>query len=184
MSTTATRITAEEYAKLGDSDRPTELVRGEIVEMNVPGPRHGFVSLNAGAILREFVRQNDLGWTFGNDSGVIIGRDPDTVRGPDAWYVSYQKLPKGTLPAGYIDVVPDLAVEVLSPDDRWSKVLAKVAEYLDIGVPVVCILDPENRTAQLFHPDQPASQTFTADDELTFPEVFTGFSVQVGNLFE
>lgn len=184
MSTATTLITAEEYAKLPDVGRPTELVRGRIVETNVPIPQHGYVCLNAGAILRDFVRKNDLGRVFSNDSGVITTRDPDTVRGPDVWYVSYQKLSKGPLPDKYLDVVPDLAIEVLSPDHRWRKVFKKVAEYLDLGVPVVCVLDPDHQSAELFYPDDPARRTLSADDELTFPGALPGFSVRVGELFE
>ena len=184
MSIATTLITAEEYAKMPDTGRPTELVRGRIVEMNVPIPKHGYVCLNAGAILRDFVRRSDLGRAFSNDSGVITERDPDTVRGPDVWYVSYQKLPKGPLPDKYLDVVPDLAIEVLSPDDRWSRVFKKVSEYLCLGVPVVCVLDPDSQTAELFYPDAPGRHTLSADDELTFPEVLPGFSVRVGELFK
>lgn len=184
MSTATTLITAEEYANMPDPGRPTELVQGRIVEMNQPIPQHGYVCLNAGSILRDFVRQNDLGRVFSNDSGVITERNPDTVRGPDVWYLSYQKLGKGPLPKKYLDAVPDLAIEVLSPDDRWSKVLAKVAEYLNAGVPVVCVLDPDKQTAQLFYPDEPSNRTLSAEDDLSFPEVLPGFSVGVGSLFE
>lgn len=184
MSTTATLITAEEYAKMPDPGRPTELVRGRIVEMNVPIPRHGFVCGNVARIFGSFVYENDLGRSFTNDSGVITGRDPDTVRGPDFWYVSYQKLAKGELPKKYLDVVPDLAIEVLSPDDRWSKVLGKVAEYLNVGVPVVCVLDPDVRTARLYFPDDPDSRILSAEDDLSFPEILPGFSVRVGSLYE
>lgn len=184
MSTTTTLITAEEYAKMPDTGRPMELVRGRIVEMNVPIPKHGYVCCNISGILWNFVRDNDLGRVFSNDSGVLTERNPDTVRGPDVWFVSYQKLPKGPLPDTYLDVVPDLAVEVLSPDDRWSKVLAKVAEYLNVGVPVVCVLDPDNQMAQLFYRDEPTSRTLSAEDDLTFPEVLPGFSEGVGSLFE
>jgi Uma2 family endonuclease len=184
MSTTITLITAEEYARMPDMGRPTELVRGRIVELNVPAPRHGFVCGNIAGNLWRFVRENDLGRVFSNDSGVITEHDPDTVRGPDVWYASYAKLPKGKLPGRYLDVVPDIAIEVLSPDDRWSKVLANVAEYLNAGVPVVCVVDPEEETARLFHPDEPSSPTLSADDDLTFPEVLPGFSVRVGSLFE
>jgi len=182
---TATRpITVEEYARLPETSRPTELVRGEIVEMNVPTPRHGYVCLNIGAILRGFVRQDDLGRVFSNDSGVITERNPDTLRGPDVWYVSYEKLPKGPLPDEHLDVVPDLVIEVLSPDDRWSRVLGKVAEYLNIGVPIVCVVNPDDATAQVFYRDNPHSRTLASGDELAFADVLPGFSVRVGELFE
>jgi len=182
--TTTRPITAEEYARLPETSRPTELVRGEVVEMNVPIPKHGYVCLKTARLLGNFVDDNDLGWVFGNDSGVITERNPDTLRGPDVWYVSYEKLPKGPLPDEYLDVVPDLVIEVLSPDDRWSKVLGKVAEYLNIGVPTVCVLDPADRTAELLFPDDRKPRTLTVEDELTFPEALPGFSVRVGKLFE
>lgn len=184
MSTATQLITAEEFAALPERDRPCELVRGEVIEMNVPVPKHGYVCLNAGAILRDFVRRNDLGRVFSNDSGVITERDPDTVRGPDVWYASYDKVPRGKLPPKYLDAVPDLAIEVLSPEDRRGKVLGKVAEFIDIGVPVVCVLDPDEQTAELFYDAHSQDRTLTADDELSFPDVLPGFSVRVGELFE
>ena len=183
MSTTTALMTAEEFIQM-QLDYPCELVRGEIVEMNQPAPLHGFVCLNVGSILRDFVRTNDLGRAFGNDSGVITERDPDTVRGPDVWYASFDKIPRGKLPPNYLDAIPDIAIEVLSPEDRWSRVLAKIAEFLDAGVPVVCVLDPEEETAELFHTDHAKDRKLTADDDLTFPEVLPGFSVRVGELFE
>ena len=84
---------------------------------------------------------------------------------------------------GYLDVVPNLAVEVKSPDDRWKDILAKVAEYLNAGVSVVCVLDPKRSTVTVYQPDQP-EQTFNADDTLTLPTVLPGFSVVVRRFFE
>jgi len=184
MSTLTKLITAEEYAAMRDLGRPTELVRGEIVEMNQPIPLHGYIALNVGAILREFVRKNDLGRVFGHDSGVITERDPDTVRGPDVWYASYDKIPRGKLPKKYLDAIPDIAIEVLSPYDRWSKVLGKIAEFLEAGVPVVCVLDPDEETAELFYGDHARDRKLSADEDLTFPEILPGFSVKVAELFE
>jgi len=184
MSTATTLITAEEYARMPETDRPTELVRGRIVEMNQPIPLHGYICGNVSRILGNFVHENDLGRVFTNDSGVITTRDPDTVRGPDIWYAGYEKLPKGPLPKTYLDVVPDLVIEVLSPDDRWSRVLGKVAEYLNIGVPIVCVVNPDGATAQVFYRDNPHSRTLASGDELTFPDVLPGFSVRVHELFE
>lgn len=184
MSTATKLITAEEFAAMPSKDKPCELVRGEIVEMNQPIPLHGYVCLNVGAILREFVKKSDLGRVFGNDAGVITERDPDTVRGPDVWYASYDKVPRGKLPKNYLDCVPDIAIEVLSPDDRWSRVLGKIAEFLCAGVPVVCVLDPDDETAESFHSDHSKDRKLSAGEELTFPEILPGFSVRVGQLFE
>ena len=118
-----------------------------------------------------------------NDSGVINERGPDTVRGEDVSFYSYQRVPKGPLPRGYLDVPPDLVCEVLSPDDRWRKVLGKVAEYLDAGVQVVVVLDPERRMIHVFTDDEP-TRILTDRDELTIPGLLGDFRVPVHRLFD
>lgn len=184
MSTVTKLITAEEYAAMPDLGRPTELVRGEIVEMNQPIPLHGYICGTLSRILGNFVKEKDLGRVFTNDAGVVTERDPDTVRGPVVWYASYDKIPRGKLPKKYLDAVPDIAIEVLSPEDRWSKVLGKIAEFLDAGVPVVCVLDPDEETAEMFYGDHARDRKLSADEDLTFPEILPGFSVKVSELFE
>lgn len=130
----ATRIlTAEQFARLPDDDNPMELVRGRIVRMNVPGFQHGYICTNVAAILHQHVRRHNLGRVVDN-SGVVTERSPDSVRGPDVAFFSYTRLPKSIKPRPYPDVAPELVFEVLSPDDRWREVLAKVAEYLKAGV--------------------------------------------------
>jgi Uma2 family endonuclease len=99
------------------------------------------------------------------------------------WYVSYQKVKKGPLPDEYLSVPPDIVFEVLSRDDRWKDLYAKVAEYLAVGVPVVCVVNPKDETARLFFADEP-EVILTAADELTFPNQLPGFSVLVQRLFE
>src|SRR5438105_2756580 len=88
-------LTAEDYLLLPDSGLPNELVRGRIVTMNPPTPFHGYVCANTAGILREFVQPRDLGRVMTNDSGVVTERGPDTVRGADVAFYSYQRLPKG-----------------------------------------------------------------------------------------
>jgi len=183
MSTT-TLLTAEEYAPLAtDIDAPTELVQGQLIVMTPPKPRHGQICGNAYFILRSFADQHDLGHVLSNDSAVLTAHNPDTVRGADVAYYSYANVPKGPLPAGYLSVPPDLVVEVLSPDDRQSKVLAKIAEYLDVGVAVICVLDPDAETVEIFRQQRPV-EVLSADDELTLPDLFTDFTVSVRRFFE
>jgi Uma2 family endonuclease len=98
-------------------------------------------------------------------------------------YYGYAKLPKGApLPEGYPHVPPDLVFEVISPHDRWPKVLAKVAEYLEAGVAVVALLDPERRTLRLYDGDQP-DRILVESDELTLPDLLGDFRVAVGRFF-
>ena len=175
-------LTAEEFGRRPDPGYPEELVRGRIVEMPPPKPRHGQICGQVVYWLRRFLEDHDLGHVLCNDAGVITERGPDTVRGPDVAFYSFARVPKGPLPAEYLDVAPELVFEVRSPGDRWAAVLAKVAEYLNAGVAVVCVLDPEPETAHLFFADRPALVR-TADEEWAVPELRGDFRVPVRRFF-
>ena len=183
MASVETLITAEEFGRMPDDGRRTELVRGRIVELPPTNYRHGTVCGEFHFLLRLWLQDHDLGRVVINDSGIVTQRDPDTLRGADIAYHSYARLPKGFYPKQYPDVAPEIVIEVRSPSDRWRDIHAKVAEYLNIGVLIVCVLDPEPRTAHLYYPDQ-ADRTLGDDDELTFPECLPGFSVPVRRFFE
>jgi Uma2 family endonuclease len=129
-------LTAEQFAKRPDPGYPEELVKGRVVPLPIPKPRHGEICANAIQMLGGHIESLELG-RLCNDTGVITERGPDTVRRADVSYYSFARVPKGPLPDRYLDIPPDLVVEVLSPSDRWPKVLAKVAEYLDAGTAYV-----------------------------------------------
>lgn len=175
-------VTVEEYAKLPNNGRPTELVRGRVVEMNLPKFRHGKICSKVDRIYGYFADENDLGHMVTNDTGIITERNPDTLRGADVAFYSYQRLPKGKGPKGYPSVTPNVVFEVLSPDDRWSKVLEKVAEYLNAGVDVAYVLDPESETVHIYRPDAPEVK-LTGDDELILPEFSTELQVKISSFF-
>jgi Uma2 family endonuclease len=182
-SVPAPLLTAEEYAERPDPGYPEELVRGRIVPMAQPKPRHGEICSKADRILGLYVEERDLGRVLSNDSGVITERSPDTVRGADISLYSYARVPKGPLPDRYLDVPPDLVVEVLSPGDRWPRVLRKVAEYLDAGVTVVLVLDDQRRQVQIYRADG-TTRLLGAEEELTLPDLLGDFHVRVGRFFE
>lgn len=175
--------TAEEFGQRPDPGHPEELVRGRIVAMPPPGSRHGQVCNRIGRIVGNHADDNDLGHVLCNDSGVITERGPDTVRGADICFYSDQRVPKGPLPSGYLAVPPDVIFEVLSPEDRWRKVLAKVMEYLDAGVQAVLVVDPMRRQIHLFEGDEP-TRILTDQDELTLPGQLGDFRVPVRRFFE
>jgi Uma2 family endonuclease len=183
MATVDTLLTAEQYALLPDNGQPTELVRGRIVEMNPPTPWHGYVCGTIFYVVRTFVRGNDLGRVMSNDAGVITERGPDTVRGADVSYYSYQRLPKGELPRGYLDIVPELVFEVRSQYDRWTEMLRKATEYLNAGVLVVCLVDPDRRRVMVCDKEE-IPVILGNDDVLRLPLVLPGFEVPVAQLFE
>ena len=183
LATDEKLMTADEFGALPSSRWPMELVRGRIENMNVPGPRHGQLCGRMVQILMNFVDEHDLGHVLCNDSGVVTERDPDTVRGMNVSYYSYSRLPKGPLPAKYVDVVPDLIVEVRSPEDRWPRILKKISEYLEAGVSAVCVLDPKTETARAYLADD-TEHTVKGDEELTFPNILPGFAVPLRRFFE
>ncbi len=174
-------LTADEYGRLASTTR-TELVRGKVIGLNIPRPRHGLICRNVIRLVDGFVHRNDLGYVFPNDTGFVTRRDPDSVRGPDVSFYSYARIPKGRVPDRYAEVAPELAFEVLSPTDRWRDVLEKVVEYLDAGVTAVCVLDPQRETATV-NPIDEAGRVFRRDESLTFPDVLPGFTATVAEFF-
>jgi Uma2 family endonuclease len=150
--------------------------------MNMPGFRHGDVCARVTQIVRNFVDERSLGRVVGNDAGVITARNPDTVRGPDVAYYSFERLPADVVPVGYPSVAPEVVFEVLSPSDHWPEVLGKAGEYLRAGVRVACIVDPEARTTTLCRPDA-APLTRGEDQSLELPELHPEFRVAVRKLF-
>lgn len=181
MSTTTKLLTAEEFREI-DDHRRLELECGELVIMNQPGLRHGYVCTKVVSVVDRFVEEHKLGRVFSNDAGVVTERGPDTVRGPDVMYYSFQRLPADQLPEGYGAVPPEVAFEVLSPDDRPQRVIRKITEYLTIGVLCVVILDPESRTISLHRSGQ-LPQELSILDELRLPEISDAFTVQVAKMF-
>jgi Uma2 family endonuclease len=176
-------LTAEEYCLLPDNGQPTELVRGKVVPLDIPWPRHGQICANVVYLLRRHLDDHPLGHIVCNDSGVPTEHDPDTVRGADVAFFSYARVPAGPLPSsGYLPVPPEVVFEVRSPFDRWKAVLTKVAEYLNAGVGVVCVLDDASEAVHVFTDDDPV-RILTAEQTLTLPGVLPEFQVVVRRFF-
>ena len=176
-------LTAEEYARVASTiDGPTELVRGRMVVMNPPHTAHGYWCTQIAGRLMVFVNTHKLGRVVSNDGGVITERDPDTVRGADVAFYSYERVPRGPLPKDYWPA-PDLAVEIRSTTDRWKTLVKKASEYLEAGVLNVVIVEPEKQTIHVYSPDREL-EILNVDQTLTLPESLPGFSVAVREIFE
>jgi Uma2 family endonuclease len=178
---TKTLLTAEEYLQISDRG-PSELVRGEVTEMSPPSYRHGVVCVNVGVVLKLWARANNAGSVAGNDAGVVTERNPDTVRGADVQFISRARLPEGYPEEGYPAVPPDLAVEVLSPNDRWAEVVLKVDEYLAAGVLEVWLVDPQNEFVEVRRSDR-SPVRFECDELLISEAVLPGFQCLVREFF-
>jgi Uma2 family endonuclease len=114
---------------------------------------------------------------------MVTERNPDTVRGPDVAFYSYQRIPRGPLPKGYWPASPELVVEILSENDRWADVLQKVAEYLNADVLAVVVIDPVPQRVHVYTADSEPI-ILNASGLLTLPDVLPEFEVVVRRLFE
>ncbi len=182
MTTITQFITAEEFAAMSPpvDGSKQELVRGEIVTMSRPKPRHGFVQANIGALLIHYTKPNRLGWVF-LESGVILEREPDTVRGPDVCFYSITRLPD--VPDDFFEIPPDIVVEVLSPNDRRRAIQEKISEYITAGTTIVWVVDPVTRTVMVYAGSTRGVE-HGEDDIITGGDVLPGFACKVAEFFE
>lgn len=183
MATVESLITAEEFAEMHGIAEPCELIRGEIVVSPPPSFDHGVVCCAIAEVIHSYVRSKGMGRVLTNDSGVVTQRGPDTVRGADVSYYSYAAVPKGERPYPYPKAPPELVFEVRSPSQTWPEVHAKVAEYLAVGVKVVCVADSPSQKVVVHYADKP-SVTLSANDMLSLPEVLGEFSTPISVFFE
>jgi Uma2 family endonuclease len=129
------------------------------------------------------VKKHQLGKVVVGEVGIYIRRNPDTVRAADVAYISKARYAQQDKAKGYLTVAPELVVEILSPDDRWSEVTQKMREYFSIGVKLIWIADPEARIVYAYR-SLTEMREFKATDTLTGDDILPGFSVTVSELFE
>ena len=187
MATVTTKklMTAEEFYEWANHpdnrDKYCELERGEIVEMSRPGKIHGLVCANVVWVLGGYVRQRKKGYICSNDTGVVVERDPDTVRGPDVMLFEDAARIED-VDEKYGEKPPVLAVEVLSPNDTSGKIMRKITEQKRFGTPLIWVLDPDARNVVVYRPGKEEKLVAEAE-ELTGEEVLPDLRVRVAELF-
>ncbi len=144
--------TPEELLEMSDGVG-FELVDGQLVERNL-SMESSWVGGELFRLLGNHCREKQLGFVFPADAGYECFPDsPKKIRRPDVSFVAHSRFPNGTIPVRFMKLAPDLAVEVVSPHDLYENVLAKVGEYLSVGVRLVWIIDPKQRAAQIYRLD-------------------------------
>ena len=182
MSTT-TLVTADELLALPTGmGKRYELVAGELRVMSSAGWRHGRVTARLTALLASFVADNDLGEVFGAETGFRLARNPDTVRAPDFSFIAKFNLPEQEPLESFWPGAPDLAVEVISQDDRPREVEEKAYFWLAAGCQVVWNVDPKSKTIKAYSAG--GVEVFAAGDLLKAESVLPGFSCSVDELFK
>ena len=170
-------ITADELARMRDGDE-FELVRGKLVRVIPPNAPHGRIAVEIGARLLAFVKARGLGTVLG-ETGYVVERGPDTVRGPD---VSFVRVRHADLPdTGFIGRAPTLAVEIVSPRNTKRQLLGKAAEYIAAGAELVWIVDSRKQTALAITPT--GSTEIARDGVLDGGGTLPGFSLSLAELF-
>lgn len=163
-----------------DPEKSYEIVDGQPEEKARAGARHGSVIMRLGARLEMHVEQHQLGGIYSPDTTFQIGRNE---RLPDLAFVSAARMPEGGEPEGIWPVAPDLAVEVISPNDLWEKVQSKVQEYFTAGVQQVWLVSWQQRTVSIY--DSPTHVTILTEDDILLSEaLLPGFSCRVSEIFQ
>jgi Uma2 family endonuclease len=168
-------LTAEEFYHL-DCDN-CELVRGEVVQLMRPGFQHGRLAVRASRAIDAYAEEHDLGATV-VESGFVLHRGPDTVRGPDVAFVCKARVVNTKK---FFDGAPDLAVEVLSPDARVGDLKARLRDFFAAGVRIVWVIDPEDETVTVHTKD--SVRVLHAPDVLDGGDVLPGFTLPLAKLF-
>lgn len=174
-------LTVEQFEQLPEEDRyRIELVRGMIVREPRPGGEHGVVSSELFARLDRHVRAAELGRVL-VETGFRLPGSAATVRGPDVAFLARERFPART-PRSFWDVAPDLAVEVISPTDRWTRVQDTAFDYLDAGTREVWVVDPVARRVTVYR-SRTEIIVLGAESMLTGGAVLPGFELPLTELF-
>jgi len=182
---TTTLHTVDDLLRVPDPDLPHELRRGVMWLVTPATSVHGVVSARVLVALGQHVYPHDLGALFTAEAGFWLERDPDTLLCPDVAFVAKQRLPAVPLEPRFLELPPDLAVEVLSPSERPAAVRAKIADYLRLGVRAVWVVDPARRTVRIHsRVGRRTTEALLAEnDTLDGGEVVPGFRCRIAELF-
>ncbi len=178
-------ITDEDLLRLPKDGRKYELVDGEI-RVSPAGGRHGEIAVRLAARLFAFVSRKSMGKVFDSSTGFRLPsrrRRMRNLRSPDISFVAAGRFPGGRVPAGFIELAPDLAVEILSPEDRRRDVLEKVGQFLDAGVRLIWVIDPEARKAATYR-SLTTVRHVGEHDALGGEDVVPGFRCRLSDLLE
>jgi len=183
MATAAQRMTAEDLERMPPDQSHVELVRGEIIVMTPSGAEHGGIAASIVYHVVNFVRGSKLGRVYTAEVGFVLSRNPDTVRAPDAAFVTSEHAAAQAGKEGFFEGAPDLAIEVVSPGDSDQDVHQKVLEYLGAGTRLVWVVRPRTRTVTA-HRSLAEARVFTEADTLDGHDVLPGFQLPVAQIFE
>jgi Uma2 family endonuclease len=182
MDNLAKLVTADDLLHMPRGRVRRELVAGELREMPLRGLEDSRIATNFALTLGSFVKQQSLGVALPAGVGFVLARDPDTVRAPCAAFIARDRLASIANRQGFFPGAPDLAVEVISPNDTYSEVEEKVAAWLDAGCLMVVVANPRNRTLKVYR-SRTEILVLTIDDTFSGSDLLPGFQLPVKEIF-
>jgi Uma2 family endonuclease len=184
MTTKTGPVTAEDLLEMPDDGFRYELVKGELKRMAPAGNKHGYIAVNIAGPLYQHVKANNLGRIYAAETGFKLASDPDTVLAPDAAFISRERLESAGEVEGYWPGAPDLAVEVVSPNDRHTEVVEKALSWLEAGCRMVLVADPGRRLVTVYRSrDDIHLLTADANDAIDGADVVPGWRLPLTELF-
>lgn len=162
-----------------DPEKEYEIVAGQPEEKEMGGARHGGVGVRLIGRLVMHVEAHRLGGIYGPDTTFQVGQNQ---RLPDVSFVAASRIPIEGEPEGIWPIAPDLAVEIISPNDLYERVSSKVREYFVAGVRQVWLISPEHQTVTIYHSLTHA--TILLENELVSDDLLPGFRCRVSELFQ
>ena len=176
-------LTADDLPRLYAQGVRGELIRGVLHKTMPSGQEHGEIAANTVIILGGFVKPRRLGRIIASDAGVLLERDPDTVREPDVAFISYRKSPRGVRNTRCAQAAPELVVEIRSPGDSAFALVEKALMWLAHGVLIVWAINPDTRTVDVYRAGSPA-ETLMDGDTLDGGDALPGFTCAVSDIFD
>ena len=183
MATKTRPVTAEELLEMPDDGFRYELVRGELRKMPLAGHVHGKYASKIGTSLRRHGETERLGEVYAAETGFTLASNPDHVRAPDAAFVRRERAESVGDAPGFFPGAPDLSIEVISPNDSYTEVEEKIADWLVAGTLAVVVVDPRRRTVKV-HRSQANVVTLMEADTLVIDDVVLGWRMSVKDIFE
>lgn len=184
MTIRTKQTTAEELLRMPDDGSRYELLKGELRKTPPAGGEHGAVATDIGTSLNNHVKANGLGRVFTAETGFIISYDPDTVRAPDAAFVKRERAERAGRVTGYWPGAPDLAVELVSPNDTYAQVTEKALAWIEAGTLMVLVLDPGEawRTVTVYRSTEDI-RILSESDTIDGADVVPGWKLPIAKLF-
>ena len=174
-------LTDEEFRGLSEDDSHYELINGEVVDMGNSGMEHGNISAYLCGLIELYARPKKLGVTC--DSSTAFSLKSGNKRSPDISFISKDRLlGLKRLPKGYFQGAPDLAVEVISPNNTFEELHQKIVEYFENGCRLVWVIHPDEKSILVYHKPQP-DKLLQSTDHLDGENILPGFTLAVADLF-